>query len=376
MLLFWTFAFPIILGTFFQMAFSDIEKEEQFDIMEIAIVKNSKFEQNPIFKNAFSKLGDKENKKRLFSIQYVSKKSANRLLQEDKIIGYLLLEDQPKVVIKENGTNETIFKSVVEEISQTEKILWTSASYKLQDSLVEPTQLNDMYNRIYEEALEIFNTSDSMLQDTSSSHLSYTMIEFYTLIAMTCLYGGILGMVSVNQNLANMSKQGKRVGVSPISKGKLIFSSVLASYVVQILGLALLFLYTIFCLHVDYGDYLFLTILLSLVGSLAGLSFGIFIASSLKASDNTKTGIMISLTMLGCFLSGMMGITMKYIIDKNLPLINKLNPVNMITDGFYTLYYYDTFERFYFNIFSLLLFSFVLIGISILSLRRQQYDSI
>ena len=85
---------------------------------------------------------------------------------------------------------------------------------------------------------------------------------------------------------------------------------------------------------------------------------------------------MISVTMLGCFLSGMMGITMKYIVDKNIPIVNKINPVNMITDGFYSLYYYDTFDRFYGNIIGLFLFSALCISISIWSIRRQKYDSI
>ena len=92
--------------------------------------------------------------------------------------------------------------------------------------------------------------------------------------------------------------------------------------------------------------------------------------------DNVKTGIIIAITMLGCFLSGMMGITMKYIIDKNIPIINKLNPASMITDGFYSLYYYDTLDRYIFDIGSLLIFAFVLIAISYISLRRQKYDSI
>ena len=95
-----------------------------------------------------------------------------------------------------------------------------------------------------------------------------------------------------------------------------------------------------------------------------------------KTNENAKTGILISVTMLFSFLSGMMGITMKYVIDKNIPIINKLNPVNMITDGLYSLYYYDTYNRYYFNLISLLIFSFVLIFISYLILRRQKYDSI
>ena len=80
--------------------------------------------------------------------------------------------------------------------------------------------------------------------------------------------------------------------------------------------------------------------------------------------------------MLGCFFSGMMGITMKYIIDKHIPIINKINPASMITDGFYSLYYYDTLDRFYFDVASLLGFAFIMITISYFSLRRQKYDSI
>ena len=87
-------------------------------------------------------------------------------------------------------------------------------------------------------------------------------------------------------------------------------------------------------------------------------------------------GILIAITMLFCFLSGMMGITMKYVIDKNIPILNIINPANMITDGFYSLYYYDTLDRYYFNLISLLVFSIIALLISFFSIRRQKYDSI
>lgn len=67
---------------------------------------------------------------------------------------------------------------------------------------------------------------------------------------------------------------------------------------------------------------------------------------------------------------------MKYIIDKNVPIINKLNPVSMITDGFYSLYYYDTLDRYFFNIASLVIFAGLMILVSYIKLRRQKYDSI
>ena len=103
---------------------------------------------------------------------------------------------------------------------------------------------------------------------------------------------------------------------------------------------------------------------------------GLAIGTILKTNENVKTGIVIAVTMLGCFLSGMMGITMKYIIDTNAPIINKINPASMITDGFYSLYYYDTLDRYYFNIISLLIFSIIMILISYTSLRRQKFENL
>ena len=137
-----------------------------------------------------------------------------------------------------------------------------------------------------------------------------------------------------------------------------------------------MFLFTIFVIGVDYGENLPMTVLLSIVGSLAGLSMGVAVGTLVKKGDNAKTTILISITMAGCFLSGMMGITMKNIIDKNVPFLNMINPVAMITDGLYALYYNEQFNRVWFDIISLLIFTVVMMFISWRGLRRQTYDSL
>ena len=58
MLLFWTFAFPIILGTLFSMAFSDVENSEKLDIINIAIVESEYFNDDEIFNETFKNLSD------------------------------------------------------------------------------------------------------------------------------------------------------------------------------------------------------------------------------------------------------------------------------------------------------------------------------
>lgn len=374
MLIFWTFAFPVILGAFFYMAFSDIEDSEKLHVIDIAVVENTGFRESEMWKESLEALSDEASGEQVFCTKYVSEEEAKRLLSEKEIAGYFMLADgEPQVTVASDGINETVLKYVVEEIYQTEEIVRNTAERRIQQGEM-PTA--EFYEQLSKEVMNLVDSENGGIRDISGANLSYTMIEFYTLIAMTCLYGGILGMVAVNQNLANMSSKGKRVSVSPVGKSRMILSSVLAGYVIQMVGVALLFAFTIFVLHVDYGNHLPLIVLLALCGGLAGLSVGIAIAVLVKSGDNVKTGIVISVTMAGCFLSGMMGITMKYLVDKNIPLLNLLNPANMVTDGLYALYYYDTFDRYWQNAASLLVFAFSMILFSVLGLRRQKYDSI
>ncbi len=368
-LIFWTYAFPIILGLLFYFAFSDIEKGESFKVIPIGIVENQAFLENPLYKETFQVLGEEGSSTQLFSIRYDEEENCKDLTEKKEIVGYLNLESQAKLVISENGIDETTFKFVIEEIEEKNALFKNLTEMSKESIKNDPTFIHQIYEKV-------MANQDIQLQDDSKSHLSYTMIEYYTLIAMACLYGGILGMYAINQKLANMSPNGKRVSVAPIQKLKLIGSSALASYVTLLIGVLLLFMFTVFVLHVDYGDSIFYVMLLILFGSMAGLAFGLFISVLLKKNENTKIGIIIAGTMFCSVLSGMMGITMKYMIDKNIPMLNKLNPANMITDGFYALYYYDTPERFFMNLISLILFSLVLFLISIVLLRGEKYDSI
>lgn len=376
-LIFWTFAFPILLGLFFYLAFSDIENKENFKQIDIAVIENKEFQNDEFYKEAIKELSDKNNSSRIFNTKYASKKDAEEKLKNKKISGYLeFTNDNVNITVNSSGVNETIIKYVVSELKSDKKIMNDLVRREVIKSQNNSYDKIINYEEIYNNVIKILNENNVKLNNISNKNLSYTMIEYYTLIAMACLYGSMLSMYITNFKLANMNSVGKRTSLSPTSKTKLLLSSLLSSYLVQLIGLTLLFIFTIFVIKVDYGNNLPLVIAISLVGSLSGLTLGVFVASKFKVSEGSKIGILISVIMLGSFLSGMMGITMKYVIDKNIPIINKLNPVNMITDGLYSLYYYNTLDRYYFNIISLVIFSIIMMILSINSLRRQKYDSI
>lgn len=366
-LIFWTFAFPLLMATFFNMAFANIIEDEQLKIIDIAIIENNEFNNNMLYKETFKTLSDKNNKDQLFNIKYITKEKADKLLEKGKIEGYLELNNnEPKLTFKSNGINQTIFKYVVDEIHDTEKLIATMMTSDLN------TDVSNISNRIS----EYLNANEIKLENKASSNLDYMMIEYYTLIAMTCLYAGSIGMIAISATLPYLKGNGKRISVSASKKSSIIFSSLVASFIVQLMTLGLLFFYTICILKIDYGSNIPYIILLSLIGSLAGISLGVLLGTHLKSSESSKTGILIAIVMTGCFLAGMMGVGMKYVIDKNMPILNIINPANMITDGFYALYYYTNSSRYWFNIISLLIFSGLAIALSCRKLGRARYDSI
>ena len=372
-LIFWTFAFPIILGTFFKLAFNNIEKGETLSTIDIAIIDNQEFNDNQFYKEAFNQLSTGKNK--MFNTKYTTLENAKKLLSDEEITGYLVLSnDVINITVNSSGINETIIKTVVDEINTNKNMYETLINKEIEDEFKSGNtniDYKDIYNKVTGKII-----SDVKLNDISNSNLSYTMIEYYTLIALTILYGGTISLYMVNKTLPNLSEVGKRVNTSSLKRSTILFSNLLASYVVQLIGLCILFIYCVFVIKADFGDNLPLIILLSLIGVFAGLSMGVFIGVNVKGSEGAKSGILIGITMLFNTLAGMTGVTLKYVIDKNIPIINKINPANMITDGFYSLYYLNGMNRYFFNIMSLIIFSIVLLRFSLKKLRRQQYDSI
>lgn len=381
--IFWTLVFPIILATFFNLAFGNLAEEEKFEPFNIAVIQNENYENEVNFKALVEALSaDGEDK--MFNVQYVeNKEEADKLLDDNEIKGYLEVEDlvvlehtenqsintnqnhdtkqnNIKITVKENGTIQTILKSIVDNYYQTYSMIENIAEINPQALNFNP--MTDLDNNNFE--------------DNSSKNMDYIVVYFYTLIGMTCLYGGFFGINAINEVEANLSKRAARTSVAPTHKLKTLVASLLAGFIIQYAEVLILLAYLIFALGVDFGNQTLYIILLTLFGSLAGTTTGMLIGACNKKSENAKVGMLISFTMTCSFLAGMMILDMKYIIAKNVPILAKINPVSMITDGLYSLYYYDTLERYFFNIISLIIFSAVMVFASYFFIRRKKYDNI
>ena len=128
----------------------------------------------------------------------------------------------------------------------------------------------------------------------------------------------------------------------PVHKLKAFLSSMSASVLIHLAEMFILLLFLRYVLRVDFGSKSVYVVITTITGSLTGLSFGAFISALVKKSEGIKIAILVGGTMTGSFLSGMMYLEMKYIVSQHVPLLAYINPVNLLTDAFYSLYYYDT----------------------------------
>jgi len=357
-ILFWSLLFPIGLATLFFFAFSNLGNSK-LDVMKVALVDKG----NEAFNQVVEELG-KDGENQLFDVTYTTKEKAEQLVEEGEVKAALVSEEMP-VVLYNNLTLET---QIVQEVAQ---------SYLRINSTVETVVRNNA-QAMSELVLQDIIQSKVVVEDYGSKAGSTDMTTqyFYTIIAMTIMYGMFWGLKSISDTQANQSDRAIRLNVAPTHKMKLVFIDYLVTFTLMVIELVITFAYLIFVLGTDFGSHFPQVVALSFCGVLMSLGMGIMIGSISKFKQNTNVSIVSMGSLFSCFLAGMMAGNMPYILNKTIPFLKYINPATLITNGFNILYYYENIEAVYINMAILAGIGAIAIVISYTVLRRKAYASI
>ena len=358
--IFWSFVFPIALVTCFFFAFNNLWSVESFQTINIAYLSKNE-EQEPL-KEALEQAEIREGTK-MFQVIYPGREEASSLLDKDEIEAYIIGSMDPELYVKSSELNETIIKSFLDSykrmMATTQNIL-SSNPEAMNQGLME----------------ELMQTKEYVREIKNEKKPDAVLIYFYSLLALTCLFAVNIGLDEVINVQADQSGRGARVNVAPIRKMTLFISNLMAGFTVHILSILILFIYMNNILGISFGDNLIYTFVVCFIGSLAGIFLGATVGVWVKKKVSVKSAILTSIVMGGSFLSGMMFADMKYIVATKAPFLSYINPVNLVSDSLYSLYYYDTYEHFYLN---MAILCFMVLGMGVLSylgLRRKTYASI
>ena len=199
---------------------------------------------------------------------------------------------------------------------------------------------------------------------------------FYNLIAMACLYTAMGGINLAINNSANLSSLAARKTIAPAKRAALIGTELLAIILFESLLNMVSFLFIVTVLGIHMTTHLGLALLTILISTTFSITFGMFLGCVGPKSEGGKTGLMFAVVMPLCFLSGLMMGTMRMVVEKYAPFVNRINPAALISDSFYALNNYDTLTRYTGNILTLLLMTALFLIISILVTRRKTYASL
>lgn len=355
--IFWLVAFPIILGCFFKAAFSGVyEQNTLFKAIPVAVVN---IESESIFEQTLKTVSSGDDK--LLEVQYVSESEAKELLKNKKITGIINAEDLSLSFIS-TGVKETIVKSFIQQYKTQEGIIKKIAAEspeKLTTAISALATHTDINKNI-----PLGGNTDNMTQ------------YFYNLLAMTALFGSLLGLNAATDNQANLSAIGARKNCTPINKITSITASLCAYYAVQTACMLIAVSFLNFVLRVDFGGKLGMVYLSAIIGGIMGISMGFFIGSIGKCKFEVKVSIAMATTMISCFLSGLMVGQMKALIAERVPFFNEINPAAVISDAFYCLNIYSDYRRFTVKIVTMLIMAAAFTLGGYVFTRRRKYASL
>lgn len=362
--LFWIIFFPIILGTLFKIAFSNITADENFHTIPVAIVKE---EGN--MSEAFTIVADELSKgdEPFLKVLYCNEKEALRLLKKQKVDGIIYAGDTVSLTVSSDMGNAALNQSILQTFIEDYQMNYEAV---LKTAMTNPEKLPEVLEIVQESAS--YNKNVSYSRSNTDTYDQY----FYNLIAMVCMYTGTAGCYIAIHNQANLSTLGARKNISPVHKLKMISGELIANIILRFFCVLISFAYIVLVLKIDLTARLPLAILSIFVGCMTGMTFGFFLGTISNISENVKVAILMSVTMVGSFLSGLMMGNMRILVETICPLINKINPSALITDTFYSLAIYDSLDRYTNNIITLIIFSILFTIGGFMMTRRKKYAHI
>lgn len=348
--MFWLLFFPLCLSLFFYMGLGNIS-ESKTAAIDAAVVG-----ENEEFLSAAKESG-------LFNFVDADEDNAKKMLSSEEVKAVFILGDEIKIMLSSNGIYQSISKLFLDTYLQRSETVVNIVSENpavLSDGFID--ELSDMHTHTEEMP--------------NSPNMNFLVVYYYGLIAMAVIMGGSLSLENVSFIQANQSNVACRFNMAPVNKIYAFAAMSSASLMFHFASNLLLIGVLKFVFGVDFTDKIGLVILTVFVGCFSGLMFGALVGSLIKKGEGIKQGIIIAITMLGAFLSGMMSSDIKYYVTAYAPWLKYLLMPELVSDSLYVLYYYETLDKYFLNMGILLAMGIACFAVTLIILSRQKYKSL
>lgn len=358
-LVFWPFVFPLVLTTAMYFSIGQM-KESDFETIPVAMVSQNT-EDEDIFQKYLQTV--EENDDALIDVRSMTEEEAVAALKNGDIDGIFYDVEEPSLTVGGSGLPQSILQMLLESYTEGRQTLEDVSGTHPEGLEAAIHRMSD-YGSVTEEVSLGGRTTNTTAQ------------FFYAMIGMACLYGCFIGYQSAMDLQANLSALAARRCVSPVHRMRWILSETAVSFGIHFVNMLVLLAYMKYILRLEFAGSYAEMIPVVIIGSMIGVTMGIFITSIGKMGESVKIGIMISVSLALSFLAGLMNADIKNVIDRNVPLLNRINPAALISDALYCLNVYDAPERYMQDMVILFVMCVLLLTGTFLIVRRERYGSI
>lgn len=361
-LIFWSLAFPLILGMLFYFMFAGINDLEQFQEVPVGVLKEDTLPEEFV---TMLKEVKTEDKIPLFQVKtYDDLSKAERALQSGKIYGIIQSKKNLFLTVKSSDSYSSLIKTFLDQYRENTALITEMAEK-------HPDQVAAFVADIAA-GTQVKITEIPLKGTDKDPYAQY----FYALIAMTCLIGTMVGMHNGNDIQADLTAVGARRNVAPTPKLRQVLYDFAATYILYCIIVAVVIGVCVFIYGQDFGQNAGLILLGGWIGSFTALAIGEVIAVFVKGPVQKKEGICVAVFMISSFLAGLQWGDITFIIEEKCPVINRINPGTLIVNGFKSLSVYGDSCRYMINMVTLALIGIICVIISVWKLRRMRYESI
>lgn len=424
----WTLIFPIVLATVFNFMFEPLRSTGSVEAVKVAVVADDAWEDSP-----FSQVVDtlSEADEPLLAVHPVAtEQEARELIAEGSVAGAYIVDaagnegnaeqngsdeldavdaagpadaagaasgsgtaagssdvststssagstGAPRIILAPAGSgtgsdasydvNRAILESVATSYLQSEALIEELATH-------DPVALSDPTT--IENALGL----SVSVREVSLTHAQPdSMVRFYyALLGMASIFAAQLAGEGVWHLQPTSSAAGARRAVSGTSRMRLLIPTIGACWAVSTTFLAIAFGYICLTAHIDFSGREGLCLVGIAASSLLSCGIGALVgALPGRMGSDSRRGILTALTCLLSLFAGLYGEPTMELADTVahvFPAATWLNPVCLIRDLFYTVYYYDTLVPFSLRLAACAGIAAVLLAVSAACMRRSAHE--
>lgn len=199
-------------------------------------------------------------------------------------------------------------------------------------------------------------------------------VVLFVVIAYVAFFPVNAGLDAMMQTQACLSGTAVRNAVSPYNKSLMFIISLLPRLFFHLVITSLSFAYSM-VLGLTYAGLAY-SLLPLLMVTLCAIFFGTAIGGIFGNKKGLVVGLSISIPLIFAFTSGMNGPELKNYFDGAVPFLGKINPVRLASGALYYLANDAGKERYWETIVKIALILAALVIITLLSLRRKNYESL